>query len=147
MIDEISPNDRIYRFRPYQDWDVWTKVRCHIPNAVRKHMVLVIGESPTTDDWLVVTITTTVSPGIDRNLFVPIAPTPRHAITNLQLHLVDDPYGNRGLPRRSYLRVNRVYEVPDQALVEQRSHHRDLELQQESFDELIEFMEDQGILW
>ncbi|KAL7811340.1 hypothetical protein V8C26DRAFT_221887 [Trichoderma gracile] len=109
MIDELSPNGRIYRFRPYRDWDVSIKVRCH----VRKHMVLVIGESPTNNDWLVVTITTTVSPGIDRNLFVPIAPTPRHAVTNMQLHLADDPYGNRGLPRRSYLRVNRVYEVPD----------------------------------
>ncbi|KAL6856747.1 hypothetical protein J3F83DRAFT_751677 [Trichoderma novae-zelandiae] len=146
MRDPKSPKGRVYRFKPSNQWDRATRYHCHVPNAVRKHMVVVVGESPTIGNWLVVTITTTRSPGIDGNLFVPIAPMPRHPVTKMQLHLADDPYGDRGLPVRSYLRVNRVYQVPEEALVEQRSYGRDLELRQGSYDGLIGFMRNRELL-
>ncbi|ETR97715.1 hypothetical protein M419DRAFT_90942 [Trichoderma reesei RUT C-30] len=127
MRDQISPNGKVYRFKPYHKWDDWTQRHCHVPKAVRNHMVVVIRKSPiNNDNWRVATITTTVSPGIDERLFVPIAPMPQDPVTHMQLHLADDPYGDMGLPRPSYLRVSSIYEVPHKALVEQRSYYRNL---------------------
>lgn len=71
---------------------------------------------------------------------------PRHPVTNRQLQLCDNPYGNSGLPQPSYLRVNRIYEIPPEALVEKRSYHRELELRQKPYDELIDFKKSQNII-
>ncbi|KAK1244370.1 hypothetical protein MKX07_003169 [Trichoderma sp. CBMAI-0711] len=56
MRDQISPNGKLYRFKPYHKWDDWTQRHCHVPKAVRNHMVVVIRESPTNDNnWRVAT--------------------------------------------------------------------------------------------
>jgi hypothetical protein len=57
MRDQISPNGKVYRFKPYHKWDDWTQRHCHVPKAVRNHMVVVIRKSPiNNDNWRVATV-------------------------------------------------------------------------------------------
>ncbi|KAL7807952.1 hypothetical protein V8C44DRAFT_336838 [Trichoderma aethiopicum] len=121
-----SPNGKVYRFKPYHEWDDWTQRHCHVPKIVRNHMVVVVGSSPVNGNWLVVTVQMALLLLQGENdLFVPVAPMRKDPVTHMQLHLAHDPYGSMGLPHRSYLRVERIHSVPPEALVEQRSYHRE----------------------
>jgi hypothetical protein len=90
-------------------------------------------------------ITTTLDDSVDEDMYVPIAPSRKNRHTNLQMKLCDDPFGDTGLPYRSFLRVDAVYEVPSEILEEQFSYGRHLELQAKSFRSLLHFMNMKGI--
>ncbi|KAL7928274.1 hypothetical protein V8C35DRAFT_326063 [Trichoderma chlorosporum] len=84
--------------------------------AVRQHMVVVVGKSHTPPHWLkVVTITKSFSPKVGENLYIPIAPSPINR-TNMRLHFCDDLYEGMGLPFDLYLQVNKVHQVPQYTL-------------------------------
>ena len=58
----------------------------------------------------------------------------------MQLKFCDDPYGITGLPYRSFLRVDVVHEVSLEILEPQISYGRHLELRQDSYRRLLNFM-------
>ncbi|KAI2602036.1 hypothetical protein GGR54DRAFT_555743 [Hypoxylon sp. NC1633] len=75
------------------------------------HWVIVVGKVES--GWVqVATITDTIDPRVDSDLYIPIHPTPKNRRTNMQLKIAHNSYGNNGLPFLSYLRVDKVYEVP-----------------------------------
>jgi hypothetical protein len=85
-------------------------------------------------------ITKTVDEKVDKDAYVPIVPTRKNRRTQMQLKFAHDVYGDTGLPFRSYLRVDAVYEAPMEVLEEQLSFGRHLQLKQQSFDSLHGFM-------
>ncbi|KAL7941520.1 hypothetical protein V8C42DRAFT_334810 [Trichoderma barbatum] len=136
------PQGKVYRILPHNQWDHAVANSLQIPTVVQQHMVIVVGKSERKLHWLkVATITKTISPDVNLDLYVPIAPSRKNRKTNMQLHFCDDPYGDAGLlPFLSYLRVDKVYEVPQHLLVQELSWGRHLELKQDSYDRLLRFI-------
>ncbi|KAL6697175.1 hypothetical protein J3F84DRAFT_368212 [Trichoderma pleuroticola] len=138
MRDHNSYQGKVYRISPNQ-WDEDISVTLlQLPKAVKEHMVIVVGRAKTQPHWLeVVTITKSFSSKINKDLYIPIAPSPMNRRAHTQLHFCDDPYGNASLPFNSYVRVDEVYQVPQYVLEEVISWHRHLELKQSSYNALI----------
>lgn len=65
---------------------------------------------------------------------MPIAPTGKNHKTWMQLKFCDDVYGDTGLSQRSFLQVDKIYEVPEAILQEQLNFRRHLQLKQNSYD-------------
>ncbi|KAL6812565.1 hypothetical protein J3E69DRAFT_348912 [Trichoderma sp. SZMC 28015] len=140
MRDHNSYQGKVYRILPDQwDEDI-SATPLQLPKAVREHMVIVVGRSKTQSRWLeVVTTTKSFSSNVNKDLYIPIAPSPKNRQTNTQLHFCDDPDGDTGLPVNSYARVDKVYQVPQSVLEEVISWHRHLELTQSSYNALRRF--------
>ncbi|KAL5094927.1 hypothetical protein Trisim1_003534 [Trichoderma cf. simile WF8] len=140
MRDHNSYQGKVYRILPGQlDEDIST-TPIQLPKAVREHMVIVVGRSKAQPNWLeVVTITSSFSPKVNKDLLIPIAPSPMNRKTRTQLHFCDDPDGDTGLPLNSYARADKVYQVPQYVLQEVISWHRQLELTQSSYNALRRF--------
>ena len=64
----------------------------------------------------------------------------------MQLKFAHDIYGNLGLPYRSYLRVDRVYEADRGVLLEYMGQLGHLRLKQGSYKMLLDFMRRKGTL-
>ncbi|KAL6812924.1 hypothetical protein GGI42DRAFT_313258 [Trichoderma sp. SZMC 28013] len=140
MRDHNSYQGKVYRILPDQWDDDISATPLQLPKAVKEHMVIVVGRSKTPPYWLeVVTITKSFSPKVNKDLYIPIAPSPMNRRTHTQLHFCDDPYGDAGLLLESYVRVDKVYQVPKYILKEVISWHRHLELTQSSYNALTRF--------
>ncbi|KAI1135632.1 hypothetical protein F5Y05DRAFT_166897 [Hypoxylon sp. FL0543] len=134
-----SPQGRFYNFKPRHEWKLSeddTRLLEDLPKIVRKHMVVVVDKA--FPGW--VKVTTTVDESIDNDLYVPIRPTPKNRNTKMQLKIADEAYGYNGLPYRSYLRVDKIYSVPREILVD-----ASLELQTKSYGSLGHFMRERGL--
>ncbi|KAJ0115693.1 hypothetical protein J7T55_010516 [Diaporthe amygdali] len=85
-------NGKVFQFRDSSEWNESERVAVRITSSQNQ-------------------------PSIDANLFIPIAPSPKNRIINMQLKFagLGVPCGGltqRGFHNLSYVRVEKVYEVP-----------------------------------
>lgn len=108
---------KFFKFRNISEWDEDAKRNTRIPKVVRGHMVVAVKKPSIRPGYVgVVTVTSTQAADVD-TLLVPIAPSPKNRDTNMQLNIANVGFGWSGrllyrLQFNSYLRVDKVYEVP-----------------------------------
>ena len=159
---------KFFKFRNISEWDDDAKRDVRVPKIVRAHMVLVLGKSDnrqgfvkivtvrflyhvlellsTNSDSNIPKVTSTQADNVDSDLLVPIAPSPKNRKTDMQLNVANVGFDwsyrlRHRLQKPSYLRVDKVWEVPSDVLEPffwSQSEH--VELKQKSYNRLMSFM-------
>ncbi|KAK2613317.1 hypothetical protein N8I77_000238 [Diaporthe amygdali] len=140
-------NGKDFRFRDFSEWNEDERVAVQVPKTVRRHMVIVLESSRNTKGYVkILTIKSSQhQPNIDANFFIPIAPSPKNHSIDKQLKFagVGVTWGGivtYRLHKLSYVRVDKVFEVPMSVL--EPCHWKDehIRLQNTSWRSLVAHM-------
>lgn len=160
MIHPHQPQGKFFQFRDVSEWNEAARSNVDLSKTIRRHKVLVLERSDnyrgfvkivtvgcqpmpilnSGTDFKSLQVTSTQDPNIDPDLFVPIEPSPKNRKTDMQLKVANVGRTWK-LPKRSYLRVDKVYEVPRDVLepyLHAKVEH--VELQLKSHKRLMGFM-------
>lgn len=162
---------KFFKFRNMSEWDEDDKRDTRVPKVVRAHMVVALEKCQSRPGFVkVVTVryramellspilsnsnstfskvTSTQPADVDTDLMVPIAPSPKNRDTKMQLNIANVGFDWSGLLQyrlrlNSYLRVDKVYEVPWNTLepfLWCETEH--VALKKKSYESLMSFMRD-----
>jgi len=139
MRDKNAPRGKVFDFRNKSEWSEKIAQQVHLSSQYRSHMVVVLGKAlERPPGWVrIVTVTSTLPTAFDPNHYVPIYPTKKHQKGGIQLKLCGSFEGETILRLLSYVRIDKVEEVPLEILSETiRSDGLSVMLQEKSFGTL-----------
>ncbi|MCJ1433077.1 hypothetical protein MMC27_002436 [Xylographa pallens] len=139
-----GPQGRIFTFLPTSECDAHILSSVFLPDGVRGHMVIPISGVKQRGWVSIVTITSSLPASGLTCQYVPIWPGKAPAHSGLHIKLCNCwGFWATQLRKRSYVRLDQVYDVPLKILrqVDPNLDGSSLEVQQESFEKMIKRIE------
>ncbi|KAL9622796.1 MAG: hypothetical protein Q9160_002915 [Pyrenula sp. 1 TL-2023] len=138
MRSKNQPHGKLYKVLSSTE-DVPTNMR--LPKEARGHMVLVLGWASQWNWVRVATITSSAASTMQYMDYLPIYPSKKNQHNGVQLKLCNDWEGWTYMEKKSYVKMDEVYEIPLKDLKPARMNGRQYELQSKSWEKILNFIQ------